>query len=567
MRKLSLLLSTLLLLTQTAHAADSKSFVIKVKVPETTYQVNALSSDGKVFAGKRKGKNVTITIPKKSLNGASLYATNSGQLVGPVYGNGGTKGLLTIVKKPTNPSKQEISTVTIKLNSQGTGQNYLMAKKLTDNFFNKKASYIPDNTPALGLNTVKGNALTVRGIASKATLSIDSDGDGVVNALDVDIDGDGISNLADASSNASNLREGEDSPVDLPFTALYLDQRESLNWHINGALTSSQLDAVIAGENKFSIAFFFTPEVGRTGITGGHIVCDPSLVYCKPTSGGTTGTGVYSGFSEGNQSIIGSLWSSITTDGSEYSLESLFGGQAFGASIQPRVGTTSFRPGDTYRADLTNSSRDIVESRSLTLPPYFVTAPAIKTYNVTSDSSVDDVTVNYANSNELGTSQGNPIVLASAGGFAGKLRLTYWRLQRLAIRPDETGGEYRDYGHLNYGVTISNNSGEYTCGGLYSNLSGTLTEVPSTGTGGSFRTSEGANIWPLVDGSGDFEPSNATDASTLETNVLSFTVDLASCLDRIGTAPGTYRISLLAAGVDTGHGANRGGQVIYVTIP
>lgn len=557
------LLGAAILLAAHAQTAAAASFKIKVKTPGTEYTVNAIGKDGKVYAGKVKGKNVTISVPTKALDGASLYATKSGRLFGPVYGPSGSKALLFIVKKPVDTRKKAVTTVTLSLNNPAASQNYLISKKISESFFNKKYKYTASNTPSLGLNTVKSAV-----VRSRAVGPSDSDGDGVVDSLDVDLDGDGISNLADSSTGASSLAAHtlEDSPADIPFTTLYLGAAESLNWHINGSLSQASLDSVIGGANRFAAAFFFTfPPDQLGGITGAHMVCDSSLVYCRPTTGGLTGTAYYSGFSDGNQSLTGRAWSSITTDGSEYSFEQLFGGGALAASIQPRVGTSSFRAGDTYRVDFTNAGGSTLQSRSLTLPPYFVTAPAVRAFNTSSSSAGSDTLMNYSDTGSLGMNSSNPIVVSPTGPFAGKLRLNVWRLQRLAVLPDETGSEYRDYGHLNYGVIISNNSGEYSCGGLYSDFSGSLTELPSAGTGGSYKAQDGANLWPLVDGSGDYEPSNA--AEVLDDNTVSFTVDLSACLARNGLTADTYLVTVIAAGVDTGHGANRAGQNISVSIP
>ena len=546
------------------NAEAAAKFSVKISLPGTSYQVNAITKAGVVYAGKRAGSKSTIKIPVNKLAGTSFYLTRSGQLVGPVLAPDGSKGRLVLVKTPKNAKGVKLTALSLTVKSPAATQNYGLLKKVTGTVFDKRYKYTLSSIRSLGLNLQSGSSTraTIRAASS------DSDGDSYVDSLDVDVDGDGITNIADASNSTSSIGTRAGGDVDIPYTSMYLSMGQTLNWHINGALSSSEIDATIGGENVFAAALFFSfGEDLRSSIAGGHVVCDSSLVYCRPTSGGTTGTAVYSGFSEGNQSLLGQLWSAIQTDGSEYALESMFGGEVYAASFQPRVGTSSFRGGDNYRVDFTNSSGTVISSKTLTLPPYFLTVPAIRSYNTTTNDSSGDILVDYSDASGPGTNNSNPIVLASGGDFAGKVRFVVSRLQRLAVQPDETGLEYRDYGHLNYGVIISNNSGEFTCGGLYEGLSSTLTEVASAGTGGSFSSQNGAILWPLVDSADDYEPSSATDSTTVGNNTITFTVDLSECLVRNSLAPGTYYVNLIAAGADTGHGSNRAGQRITVTIP
>jgi hypothetical protein len=118
--------------------------------------------------------------------------------------------------------------------------------------------------------------------------------------------------------------------------------------------------------------------------------------------------------------------------------------------------------------------------------------------------------------------------------------------------------EYQDFGALNYGVIIEN--AQATCAGFYSNLSADLVEDPSPlGPGESPFANQGANLNPLVD--------QSTDQPTSADSLLSFTVDLKSCLARSGGTPGTYSVTLSAAGADLTGGRNTANQIIYVTIP
>ncbi len=553
----SLLLSFLLLLSK-VEAANKK---IKLKnVPEGV-TIYGTDKDGKVYVAN----NNTISVPNNKIDWFSLYAVNSeGQLLGPVVTNNTSNARQFLSKKSFTANK-----INLKIGSLGSG-NYITTN-LASKYFKSSGVALAD-IPQFGLNSLAASSRTVK---ASAALDYDADRDGVVNGLDTDVDGDGISNSADDSNDiqGSELRALDEPSIDVPYTAMYLNIEQTVNWHKSGTLSNTDIDNTIAAENVFSVSFFFSPPNGADveSITGGYVECSTALEYCRPSSSGTPGTAVYSGFTEGDQSLPGQLWANLTASGREYSLEqfTLNGGySAIAASIQPRVGINSFRPGDNYTINYTNADGDVVSRSTLTLPPYFLTVPAIRTYNTTSNDSADDQLVDYSASPIIGTNS-NPIVLATSGDFSGKLRLVAYRLQRLATSDESAvdGSEYKDTGSLNYGVVINNNSGEYTCGELYSNLSSTLTELPSRGEGGGFRTDTGANIWPLVDGSSDYSPSSNADSTVVGNNTIAFTVDLASCLDRNGLTPGIHRVTLMAAGPTFRSGANRAAQIFYVDIP
>lgn len=538
--------------------------------------VDLLGNDGTIYPGTVNGNKIKFTVPANKLNGASLVAFKDGQLVGSIGVVKNGKLRFRISGAPKNQNNVALSKFTVKLNSWTEGTPYV-STSIKGKIFSGKGSVATSEIQNLGFNIAGDTSAAKKTVKISAITgaAADSDGDTFLDLYDGDVDGDGILDIADSSIDAGSIGTKEiDTGVALPFTALFLDMNQTVNWHINGGLTQNELDTIIGGANLFSIAFYFNfPDDGPNGnlatdITGGYAVCPNELEYCRPTSVGAS-TGVYSGFSEGDNSLPGNLWSALTASGQENSLENLpsnGGGATWAASIQPRVGTDKFRPGDTYRVDFVNASNAVVARKSLTLPPYFVTVPATRAYNITDSDAGNDVLVDYGDSSGPGTSNGNPIVLASGGGFSGKLRLQLWRLQRAAVSGLESG-DYRDFGHLNYGVIITNNSGEFTCGELYEDISSTLTELPSVGQGNSYESSAGALLWPLVDSADDYEPSSASDTTTVGNNTVAFTVDLASCLDRNGLSPGTHSVTITAAGADTGHGNNRAAQIIYVTIP
>ncbi|MCB9030432.1 MAG: hypothetical protein H6619_05215 [Deltaproteobacteria bacterium] len=573
-RLLSLIISILTVITFNQAVAANNNVKVTVNLANSNIDdVDLLDNKGTLYPGTISNSKVKFTVPKSKFNGAVLVAYADGQHVGSVGRLQGSKFKFRLKGTPISQKGDPLTKVNIKLNSW-TAETPYVTTPVKGKIFSGSGSVTAASIPNLGLNINSQNNSLSAPLKIKAITgpSADSDSDSVLDLFDVDADGDGIIDIADSSIDAGQIGAKElNTGVSLPFTTLYLNMPQTINWHIDGALDSDEIDDVIGGANTFAIAYYFgfSPDDElSTSITGAYAVCPDELEYCRATSVGPS-TGIYSGFSEGDNAIKGELWSSLTASGQENSLESLNnsnGGATWAAAIQPRVGTDKFRPGDTYRVDFVNEDAEVVSRKSLTLPPYFLTVPAIRSYNVTDNDADNDVLADYTDQNSDGMNNSNPIVLASAGAFSGKLRLVIYRLQRLAVSGLEEG-DYKDFGHLNYGIMINNNTAEYTCGELYEGLSSTLTELPSVGSDNSYKSSDGALLWPLVDSADDYTPSSGNDSTTIGNNTIALTVDLASCLDRNGLAPGTHAVTITAAGADTGHGANRAAQTIYVTIP
>ena len=365
----------------------------------------------------------------------------------------------------------------------------------------------------------------------------DSDQDGIINSVDADDNGNGVLDSADPASEGS----------DTPYVGLNFDFRRTLNSNVRDGLSSSLIDAIVSGENYFASTFFISLPQNST-IDGGYLVCGDALTYCRPN----TPLGYSGGVSESSSAYRGAMSSLLNSSGYPI-LEriSVGGSPAIVLSIQPRVGRDVFRPGDMYRVVLTSGSTE-VSSRTFSLPPFFVSVPALKNYTANGvTTTVDYASVNATTGSIPGVSQGDPIVL----GADGLLSVSFWRPQREPIG-SEVG--YQDFGALNYGIIIDN--AQATCSGYYTGVSSDLVEdTTALGNGNSPLSNQGANLNPLVD--------QVTDRPASATNLLSFTVDLKSCLSRSGGSPGTYGITLSAAGADVTGGRNTANQNIYVTIP
>lgn len=181
-----------------------------------------------------------------------------------------------------------------------------------------------------------------------------------------------------------------------------------------------------------------------------------------------------------------------------------------------------------------------------------MSVPAIKAYSTGGASTVIDYnSVSPTAGGIPGVSPSDPIVLATDG----KLTLSFWRPQR---EPVGVESGYHDFGGLNYGLIIDN--AQATCSGFYSNASEELREnTNAMGEENSPYAYRGADLTPLVDQQRD-RPANAN-------NLLTFTVDLKSCLARSGGTPGVHGVTLTAAGAQLTGGKNAANQSFYVQIP
>jgi hypothetical protein len=354
----------------------------------------------------------------------------------------------------------------------------------------------------------------------------DPDRDGIINALDADDNGNSVLDSADPES----------AGTDTPYVGLNFYFRRTLNANVREGLSNSLIDQIVSGENYFASTFFISLPQDST-VDGGYLVCGDALSYCRPNSP----LGFSGGVSESSSSYRGPM-SSLLNEAGYPILEriSVGGNPAIVLSMQPRVGRDMFRVGDLYRVVLTSGANE-VSSRTFSLPPYFISVPAIKSYTVNAVStSVDYSVVGPTSGSIPGTSAGDPIVLTGDG----LLRLEFWRPQREPVG-SESG--YQDFGALNYGVIIDN--AQATCAGFYTNISSDLVEDGSAlGAGNSPLAQQGANLNPLVDQSRD-RPASAS-------NLLNFTVEIKNCLARSGGLPGTYSVTLSAAGSDLTGGRN-----------
>jgi hypothetical protein len=508
------------------------------------YTVYLVEKGGKTSSSvvKSNGRFSFSRVTRARLKGASLQMSDAdGQYAGPiVLGGAGSKVATTFSGKLANAKQKKISLGKITLNP-GYGALAKKAAKALGAVVGKRTAKAlagkPIGAGELGLVNTGSRANVRAFVAGMATdAGGDEDQDGIPSAFDADDDGDLILDSSDPDSAGS----------DVPYTTMVLDIRSALNAHVRGGLTDAAIDATIGGENLFVLATFISlPPEQSGGATGGHIVCDDALTYCRPN----TPLGYSSGVSESSDAFRRPLAELLTSAGYPR-MEKINSLQAIVAAIQPRVGRGQFRPGDVYEAVVTSNTADITR-KTFTVAPYFVSGPALKSY----DAGAGEVTVDYnsvdANSGSVpGTSPGDPIVLPPSG----LLTMTFWRPQRAAIRSDESG--YYDWGNLNYGVTVGDV--QATCAGLFSNVSSELVaDTTPFGTGDSIFFNQGANPAPYRDSTGD--------RAAAVGNTLTFTLDVKGCATRGGgSGTGTSMIAIEARGESVTGGQTTARQSVYV---
>ena len=534
----SFFLSTLLA-TAMSLASDARAQSLTIEgtlSKKPGYTVYLIEKAGKTTAAvvKPNGKFSFAKISKGRLKGASLQVSDAdGRYAGPiVLGGSGKKVATTFSGKLASATQKKLSLGKISLKT-GYGQVSKTSTKALGVVIGKASTKAISGKPIgageLGLVSTGSTANIRAFVAGMADAGGDEDLDGIPSAFDADDDGDLILDASDPDSAGS----------DVPYTTLVLDFRTSLNANIRGGLSDTAIDEVIGGENVFALLTFVSlPQAQSRSATGGYVVCDEALAYCRPN----TPTAYFSGVSESSNDFR-KPWAELLTSTGYPRMEKINSLGAVVAAIQPRVGRSQFRPGDVYEAVVTSDSAEITR-KTFTVAPYFVSVPVLKSYNAGSgEVTVDYSSVSRTSGSIPGTSSTDPIVLPANG----QLTMTFWRPQRSAIRSDETG--YIDWGFLNYGVGVGNV--QATCAGLFTNVSSELiADSTPLGTGDSVFFNQGANAAPYRDSVADRAASAA--------NTLTFTVDLKTCATRGGgTGTGITSVDFEARGEDV-----TGGQIV-----
>jgi hypothetical protein len=368
--------------------------------------------------------------------------------------------------------------------------------------------------------------------SSAANLGVDSDRDGLTNNYDVDDDGDTVLDSQDPDTGPPQNQLG------WIFSNLRVDMQYSHN--VNGApVAGSAIDRLLM--NDLSLVFQVNPYFALPGekVASVNVDCF-KLPYCRPVDG--TGTIPFSPRPD-QVPPGGSRWIDYDVDGDGY--PNLVPGHegTFEVQINPHQPRSGLDPTDTVNFKIKTDRSETVFSSSV--GSYFVTTPGIVSVN----DGVATHRLSYPpKPGDPGSGGGdpargenypaNPIQLQGT-----KLTVTVWRPQRPTI-PGAENGDYRDLGRLAYSFAAG--MGEESCMAEdFSNLSTTL-EVEFDG-----------EFTALKDSAGDASPDPG--------RVISFTVDLAQCLQRSGINPSGQVTKLGVAASD--RQGSKPGQSIWVRLP
>jgi hypothetical protein len=361
----------------------------------------------------------------------------------------------------------------------------------------------------------------------------DPDGDGIVNAFDADDDGDLVLDNTDPDN------RGESGGM---FSTLFVENlAQSLNANV-GAIDPAAIDVLV--RDHLNLVFFFDDaQFAGQAIVSADVDCF-TLPYCAPG----TGTAELTGVSESAPDLPrGRPWVDYDPNGDGLpNLEPIpgfTGGPVHATSIRPLSTTAEIMPGDAFDVIFTTPTGTIRLPRSL--PPYFVTTPAVVSY----DGGSGPQAISYPVAPGAPGTASAPIAMASE-----RLTLTFYRPQRPAIAGAESGA-YVDMGHLHYGIPLTAGGGEVACAGDYTDLSPTL--VDAGAASGDFAL----QLFPLTD--------TADDAAPGSDRTLSFTIDLGACLRRASVDPTgqILHLGLTATGESRPGGVDRAAQTLWVHLP
>lgn len=549
-----------------AHAAATTVRITGVAGQQTTLVL--LPTRGAALNVTPAGNgNFSINVPSSTLQGASLQVVKSGRYVGPVtlayarnrgylrfgrVANGATLnlGALDVLLQqgwakfhvPVNPQFVDAThPVVVDANGKPRGAG--------------KLGLVTKQTVAGKLGAAASDPCTPG--APETGPGGDCDGDGIPNAADVDDNGNMTLDMTDPASAQTTAQVS-------PWAQLYLGMTNTLNANA-GALTPDKIATTLGGVNTFGVNFFIDDHYFNGATPDNVSVNCGAIVWCNSS----TGTAYVSGMNETPgfsstpwKDYQGATW----TNGVETPLahpaqhNGLYHMTRPGtpplsvwvAGVQPRDGANTLNdlvPGQMLGLDLTKNG--VTTEMMMTLNPYPVTVPALKDFSTTGSEASN---VDYTSEAPAG-SWFNPIAV----GSDGLVHFDFWRPQRLALQGES--GQFRDLGHLHYGMVLSGGGQEIGCSsdansGYYPSVGSSFNRTPDTGPWAM-------NLWPLTDKAGDA----TVDASS----TLSFTIDIRRCLTdhNVVIPPDGLDVwtSLTAAGEFLSGGANRAVQQVKLHVP
>jgi hypothetical protein len=275
----------------------------------------------------------------------------------------------------------------------------------------------------------------------------DTDTDGIPNNFDIDDDGDKVLDASDVSSGSGNS-----DPVKV-FTNLRGGSlRDTVNVNALPAgtdITAAQ-DALLA--SSLNMVFLMNQaNAGLTGLTAVNIDCG-LLAYCARGTG--TATTVQGNPPDPGAPADGSLWRDFDPDSDGYpnlpnaSQRFNNGGTWFDLSTRPSTSRAKINAGDTFT--FLGTASNGVNAFATSLPPYFVTTPAIHTIVDAASTHTIGYPITDSQPGVGGGGPNQPPPPSPNMALASDLvTISFWRPQRNSVAGAETG-TFRDMGRLGY---------------------------------------------------------------------------------------------------------------------
>jgi hypothetical protein len=463
------------------------------KAPASGTSLLAVSDNGQSAVGKITGKKFTVVPPAAS---ARLYLLKAGKVSGQVVLSKckKKKGSQEINTKAC--TKAEVYTSFKAGKKLGTvsksGLAYVLrSASLSSVVSTVKATatnFVPVGLSTLGLGT--GTAGASRAVYALAGDVADSDGDGLVNALDIDDNGNGVIDNYDSATPASGSTDSFRI-----FSNFKLELDQSLNLHATNALPSAAIDAALQSVQTLAIQV-----AGATSETT-ELDCG-TLSYCA--SGGTG--------ENNNQPFPGTAGGTFDPDSDGFGTITRGGTGDF--QLQTKATSAAIGAGDTLIERVTaadGSERQIPGVLNFV----FNSTPAIKSLTVNSGA---EQTIDYTATPRLGSRQ-NCIQAPAAGDVV--LNITGWRPQRPGV---SAAGEaaFVDIGKSLITIDIPN--GPVQGGAPGGN-------GPGNCAGSAYSVTSDTNLTITGEGLQD----SKADIDAVNTNTYNFTIDLSACLNN---APG-----------------------------
>ncbi len=505
---------SVMLVPLNASAARLKG-KLQVENP-SQYTVLAIAKNGKArTATVSANGRFSINVQKNS----TLHLIGTGnQYVGPIVAAKGRKAYTTYSGTEGDLGRVQVKTGFASVRYDNVTKLVNVRPTVT---FNKDTGV--RGSSKLGLVAAPASVQAQSTPVAFAQIGEDQDRDGLPEAVDIDDDGDLVLDVSDEDS--ANVTSTFDTEVNSTLRTTLVN---SVNANISG-VTETQIDTALT--EGLILMFLFRNNSSAT-ISSVNVDCG-SLPYCAPGTG--TGT-----LRDGNLlSLEDTPWVNYDTDSDGFP-NLVTSVERPEVNIKPLATRSQLKIGDTMYF-IANTSTGTVKIPEV-LPFYFVTGPALK--SLTAGGVTTDVTYPKTDG-DTGTNSGNPFVLANS-----TVTFNFWRPQRPAVTGAESGTSV-DNGNLRYGFTISafGDNGVYRCKvGEYSSLSSTLaarTEITEDTTQAVLDT--------------------AADAAVDSANLLSFTVDFATCLTRQGIDISGRKLSLdLTA---TSYQQNQTSQTFHVQLP